>query len=133
MRRRAGSAVHRILGMLEKVRRTKAGWMARCPAHDDHSNSLSVGVGRDRRVLLKCFAGCTTDAIVRALAISMRDLFEPRDNREDSDVATATAQPSPKVGLTLAQYAEAKALPTDFLLGLGLSDCTHTVPRCRRM
>lgn len=40
--------------------------MCRCPAHDDRSPSLSVRVGA-RSLLFKCFAGCNTLAVLRAL------------------------------------------------------------------
>jgi hypothetical protein len=37
-----------------------------------------VAEGHDGRVLLKCFGGCTTDRIVAALGLTMRDLFVRR-------------------------------------------------------
>lgn len=43
-----------------------SGAMCRCPAHDDHRPSLSVRVG-ERGILFKCFAGCSTLEIIRAL------------------------------------------------------------------
>jgi hypothetical protein len=56
--------------------------MARCPAHDDRSPSLSVNVGAGGAVLLKCFAGCDTASICASLGLSVRDLFPPRDLAE---------------------------------------------------
>jgi len=43
-----------------------SGAMCRCPAHDDHHPSLSVRVG-ERGILFKCFAGCSTLDVIRAL------------------------------------------------------------------
>lgn len=43
-----------------------SGVMCRCPAHEDHSPSLSVRVG-ERGILFKCFAGCSTLEVIRAL------------------------------------------------------------------
>ncbi|SES12145.1 Toprim domain-containing protein [Sphingobium sp. YR768] len=37
-----------------------------CPAHEDHSPSLSIRVGR-RALLFKCFAGCDTREVLRAI------------------------------------------------------------------
>jgi hypothetical protein len=37
---------------------------------------LSIARGEDGRVLLHCFAGCATDAILAALKLSRRDLFQ---------------------------------------------------------
>lgn len=42
------------------------GAMCRCPAHDDLSPSLSVRVG-DKALLFKCFAGCDTIDVIRAI------------------------------------------------------------------
>jgi len=42
------------------------GGMCRCPAHDDRSPSLSVRIG-DRALLFKCFAGCDTRDVIRAM------------------------------------------------------------------
>lgn len=37
-----------------------------CPAHDDHNPSLSIRVG-ERALLFKCFAGCDTVNVLRAI------------------------------------------------------------------
>lgn len=50
----------------------------RCPAHADRSPSLSVAEGRDGRVLVHCFAGCSVEEVCRALGLTIRDLFVPR-------------------------------------------------------
>jgi hypothetical protein len=64
---------------LLNARHTGSGkWQARCPAHADRSPSLSIAEGRDGRVLLHCFAGCTADAVLAALELSSRDLFQGR-------------------------------------------------------
>lgn len=39
----------------------------RCPAHDDRQPSLSVAMGREGRLLLKCFAGCSYEAVRAAV------------------------------------------------------------------
>jgi hypothetical protein len=61
---------------LDGVRRTGRGLSARCPAHADHQNSLSLTTGDDGRVLLNCFAQCRPEAIVRAIGLELRDLFQ---------------------------------------------------------
>jgi hypothetical protein len=42
------------------------GAMCRCPAHDDRTPSLSVRVG-ETALLFKCFAGCDTLDVIRAI------------------------------------------------------------------
>ena len=68
-----------VLSRLSHVKRVSGGYMARCPAHDDKNPSLSITEGNDGRVLLKCFAGCSTEEIVKALGLTMSDLFPPND------------------------------------------------------
>ncbi|HEX8073221.1 MAG TPA: AAA family ATPase [Pyrinomonadaceae bacterium] len=57
-----------ILHQLQSVKRAGGGWTARCPAHDDRHNSLSVSDG-DKGLLLYCHAGCTYEAIKGALGV----------------------------------------------------------------
>jgi hypothetical protein len=45
------------------------GVMIRCAAHDDHTPSLSVGEGRDGKLLLHCHAGCSHEAVRQALGL----------------------------------------------------------------
>lgn len=68
------SGTTEILERLEGVRRAPSGWVARCPAHEDRSPSLSIALGDERRVLLKCFAGCDTLDVVAAIGLTMKDL-----------------------------------------------------------
>ena len=48
-------------------RKAGAGWMARCPAHDDRRPSLSVRDADSGKVLVHCFAGCPQRDVVDAL------------------------------------------------------------------
>ena len=59
------------------ARKNGAGWTAKCPGHDDKTPSLSISEGREGRILLKCFAGCTTEAIIAAMGLKMADLMPP--------------------------------------------------------
>ncbi len=45
------------------------GFIALCPAHDDKNPSLSIDVQPDGKILLKCFAGCSQEAVVEALRV----------------------------------------------------------------
>lgn len=65
-----------ITSKLSGLRKSGDGYIAKCPAHDDKRHSLSVGVGTGGRILLKCHAGCTVEAIVGALGLTMGDLFD---------------------------------------------------------
>lgn len=50
-------------------------WSARCPAHSDQKNSLSVALGDSGKVLLHCFAGCEYRDILAALNLASKDLL----------------------------------------------------------
>lgn len=54
-------------------------WRARCPAHGGKNRStLSIGIGADDAVLLRCWHGCEVDSIAQALGLELADLFPPR-------------------------------------------------------
>ena len=67
--------VNEFIRRLDGVRKTTKGWIAKCPAHEDRSPSLSIAEGRDERVLLRCWAGCRTEEVVAALGLQLADLF----------------------------------------------------------
>lgn len=68
--------VERVLARLQGVRETGPGrWLALCPAHDDRHPSLSVHETPEGKVLLRCWAGCSTAAVLAALDLRWRDLF----------------------------------------------------------
>lgn len=74
-----------ILTRLEGVKGRDGKYMARCPNHGDSTPSLSISLGRDNKILLKCFAGCSTEDIVWSMGLELKDLF--------ADVTPATAFP----------------------------------------
>ncbi len=119
-----------VLSRLQKVRRSRNGWTALCPSHQDRESSLSIGIGDDGRVLLRCFAGCPVETIVKALGLELKDLFphRRRDGRGGGGISISPgtrATVQPQGGLTLEQYAAAKRLPPDFLGYLRVSDMSY--------
>lgn len=65
-----------VLQRLDSVKQTAPGkWLAKCPAHDDRSPSLSVRETDEGKVLLKCWAGCSAVEVVGALGLNLSDLF----------------------------------------------------------
>ena len=79
--------------------------MARCPAHEDRRASLSIGEGDDGRVLIKCFAGCAFEDIVRAVGLEPRDLFSANGEggRDTPTVHPDMQHPSEERGCGLAR------------------------------
>lgn len=57
-------------------------YMAKCPAHDDKTASLSVGSG-EKGIVIKCHAGCNTVDVLAAMGLTEQDLFyEPKRVKE---------------------------------------------------
>lgn len=51
-------------------------WRSICPSCGGSSASaLSVGIGHDDAVLLKCFKGCDVSQVIGALGLEVTDLF----------------------------------------------------------
>jgi putative DNA primase/helicase len=71
--------MERVKARLSGVR----GSAARCPAHDDQHQSLSVNRGAGGKVLLKCHAGCELEAVLAAIGLEKRDLFAPGSKNGD--------------------------------------------------
>jgi putative DNA primase/helicase len=100
-----------IAARLEGVKKNGAGYMARCPAHDDRTASLSLSEGDGGRILLHCHAGCTLEAITAALGITPADLFA--DNGDDGKrEIVATYDYTDENGKLL--YQVARFTPKDF-------------------
>jgi putative DNA primase/helicase len=85
--------------------RNGQGWISRCPAHDDHTPSLSVSVGHTGQVLLHCHAGCDYPSIVAALGMAP----SPRSNQRE---IVATYRYRDAVGTEVRQ--KIRYAPKDF-------------------
>jgi hypothetical protein len=71
------SAITKVLDRVAGVKQSAPGrWMARCPAHEDKSPSLSIREMEDGRVLINCFAGCGACDVLDAIGLRMSDLFD---------------------------------------------------------
>ncbi len=71
------SAAGKLLDRLARVKQTApARWLAKCPAHEDRSPSLSIRELDDGRVLIHDFGGCEVGDVLAALGLTLADLFE---------------------------------------------------------
>src|SRR5437868_4786660 len=69
----------RLLNGLELVHEAgPATWRARCPVHKGAGDSLSISEEADGRILVHCFAGCSTEKVVSAVGLKMSDLSSAR-------------------------------------------------------
>ncbi len=106
------------MAVLQGVKPSGKGYVAKCPAHDDRQQSLSVSEGDDGRILVTCFAGCETQHIVEAVGWKMKDLFPKNTNNFGSLSPVSSSSSSTKVtgpAITIADLAADKAIPFDFL------------------
>ncbi len=99
-------------------------WQARCPAHEDTDTSLSIGVGDDGTILLRCWNECERGSVVARLGLTINDLStRPRPSRRillDDEDGGPSAQN--RGGCSLDLLADDKGLPVSFLRSLGLVD-----------
>lgn len=70
-------------------------YMCRCPAHDDKTASLCVRDG-EKGIVLKCQAGCDTEAVLGAMGLKMRDLFREGSTPPGRSETPKAAPPAKK-------------------------------------
>lgn len=80
--REVGSPTETLLSRLDHVQRHGRGYRANCPRGHSSRGALSIAVGDDNRVLIKCFAGCEVTDVLAAVGLTISDLF-PRQERRD--------------------------------------------------
>lgn len=78
---------------------------AKCPSHDDGAASLSVTEDSDGKILVHCHAGCSFNDIAEAMGLQPTHFF-----------------PGHEPPIDLADLAQAKQLPVEFLSQHGLHD-----------
>lgn len=103
-----------VLSRLQGVRQNQPGdWTACCPAHDDKNASLHITRLDSGKLLFHCFAGCSQEAVIRAIGLTWSDM--------------PGAQPRQRYyGCTLKEYADYKRIPLQTLQSFGLKDGEHT-------
>lgn len=98
-----------ILSRFDGVRKVGPNeWKARCSHHRDTEPSLAIKLA-GHKLLLNCHAGCETADVLRDARLTFRDLNLSLPARTSARLA-------------LAAFAEAKALPVDFLRQLGVEE-----------
>ena len=114
-----------VLPHLRKARITKHSFprkaIACCPAHDDNHPSLGLSEAPDGKLLWKCHAGCSQEAVYEKLKElvgikpATAKLILPSKKRS-SNKQSASAEPTaPAEPLTLEMFAEDKRIPAEKL------------------
>src|SRR5437764_805147 len=90
-------ALDNVLAHLKGVRPSLRGWKACCPAHADREPSLSIGLGEQGQVLLKCFAGCSLERITEAMGLTLTDLFPDGGSASERAASNGRARQATQV------------------------------------
>lgn len=116
--------LERVLERLDSVRERNGGeYEARCPVHDDRRPSLSIREAADGQVLIHCFARCRTENVIRAIGLSMSDLFAQTrgDGRNGGAKPSATWRIRNPEGVLQAEHVR-------YDRGDGDKDCFWRLP-----
>lgn len=95
--------------------------MCCCPAHADRTPSLSITLGK-RAILVHCFAGCTNEAVIQAMArlgVRIADLFDgpggpvaivPRADIADRNAFRLWLEASALAGMPAERYLAGRGI-----------------------
>lgn len=73
-----------FVALFPDAKKQSGGFICCCPAHEDHTPSLSISAG-EQGVLVKCFAGCPVASILATKGLKEKDLFyDKRSSRNGS-------------------------------------------------
>lgn len=98
-----------------------------CPAHNDHNPSLSVTEDASGKVLVKCWAGCTQDALIGALKAqglwgaqgNSNQAYTPTPRwKQNTPVKKDTTETAHNI---LREAARSTLKPTEYLRGRGIT------------
>ncbi|MGC8968419.1 MAG: DUF7146 domain-containing protein [Thermus sp.] len=110
-----GAVLERILEATRARRTGPRSWLGLCPAHADRTPSLSIREAEDGRVLVHCFAGCPTEAVLEALGLPWAALFPGGETYRPLPLAPRPRpEPKPDEGRRRALEALwARGIPLD--------------------
>lgn len=101
-------------------RRSGRGWVARCPAHDDHTPSFAIADSADAadgKVLVRCHAGCSQEAVIGALkacglwpAAGRSNSRSRPGKRPDEDTDSIEREDGKNSAYALALWASARPI-----------------------
>jgi len=114
-----------LLDRLEKVKQTGPGrWIARCPAHEDRSPSLSIRELDDGRVLLHCFGGCGALDVLDALGLQWCALFPPNQRHAERPATCSRIPARDLLELISEEVTVVAVVAADLLANKFISEAT---------
>ena len=97
-------------------------YIARCPAHQDRSPSLTIRLEDDGRILLHCFAGCDPGTVLAAIGLQFSDLFPEPLTREFLPRIRAPFSPLDALKCLTAESSIVALAVSDIVAGKRLDD-----------
>lgn len=67
-------------------------YLSVCPSHNDDKKSLGLKVADDGKILVHCYAGCTTQKVCDTLGIELKFLWPTQEGRKPSESANVIAE-----------------------------------------
>jgi hypothetical protein len=105
------ACLENVLSRLDKVKSAGPNkWKACCPAHDDQNPSLGICEASDGKVLLHCWAGCSTADITAAIGLELRDLFPGEKQRRSGPSKAALYFEATIISIALSNLRQGKPL-----------------------
>jgi putative DNA primase/helicase len=93
-----------ILSKLKGITHKRDGVWALCPSHADKNPSLKIWESDDGACCLKCFAGCETDAILRAIGLEKKHLFPEKPRETDPKKRTGKKKAAEYRGAVVREH-----------------------------
>ena len=122
----------RFLERLRRVRNTGAGrWIACCPAHEDRTPSLAIRELEDGRLLVRCFAGCDIQDVIRAVGLKMTDLFPDKRGAHDCKARLLPFEPEQVLRAVAHEIAVIAIMAEDLAAGKPVSSLRATLAATR--
>lgn len=103
-----------FVSRLANVQKDGNGWNARCPAHEDRRNSLSVSCGDDGRTLVTCHANCGFGEILSAVGVQPSQLMPPKETKPVTSVGRIVATYDYRDADGALRYQVVRREPKDF-------------------
>lgn len=101
-----------VVSKFDSAKKSGGGFSAKCPAHEDMRNSLSIGKGDDGKTILNCHAGCDPIAVCSAVGLHISDLFDSPSNKHPRRREVAAYPYCDEYGTLL--YENVRYEPKDF-------------------
>ncbi len=103
-----------VLSRLDGVTPSGDQWAALCSSHNDHTPSLSVGIGVGERVLINCHCGCDAEEVLSAIDLGFADLYPDDSMTGRGDRCMPKIEPRPTSVSSPRQTYHWQALASEY-------------------